>query len=41
MKVFYTIAILAAAGIQHKGVFADKVKIADNAVSTYVDQFTI
>lgn len=32
MKVFYTVAILAAAGLLHKGVCADKAKIADVAV---------
>jgi len=39
MKVFYTVAILAAAGLLHKGVCADKAKIADVAVSTCVCHF--
>ena len=34
MKVFYTMAILAAAGLLQKGVCADKAKIAKVAVST-------
>mmetsp|Transcript_8371 Transcript_8371/g.12206 ORF Transcript_8371/g.12206 Transcript_8371/m.12206 type:complete len:242 (+) Transcript_8371:304-1029(+) len=38
MKLFYTMAILAAAGLLHKGVCADKAKIADVAGNIHVDQ---
>ena len=39
MKVFNTMAILAAAGLLYKGVCADKAKIADAIVSKQACHF--